>query len=498
MTAPAVTVSQAPWDRLGALPRSTWQMALTAATPDPAARLADAERWLMALAQGELPPPDAHFGDPVAAAALRTEAQSVGVPRHCAGRPVRAEEALRLLLWHLDRLIDLQPRCTRAEALEAVAHEFRAAWSQEQGEWDRLQALMPDAGPLANLTLDARRGLLARRGWAEAEALSLRLHSMPELVALIRQLGRRTGRSPRPAAVPRARPMAPRRASGRWVETRLPGLPGELRGLCLTARLEAQTAGEAAMLRHPVLGKLWRARFAEGRLLGHDQEATLVDWRPDPAARAAAPSAAAPTPAPERGPMLLCLDTSGSMRGAPEVVAKAVALEAARTAWREGRGCRLLAFGGAGELIEHTLGPDEAGLHALMDLLEQSFDGGTDLQTPLDRAVESVHGAGWHEADLLLVSDGEFGCTPAALRRLDAARDRFGLRVQGVLVGDRETLGLLEVADAVHWLRDWRRHGASSEEGTAAARGFSPVHSRSLTALYFPNALSERAARHRR
>jgi hypothetical protein len=66
--------------------------------------------------------------------------------------------------------------------------------------------------------------------------------------------------------------------------------------------------------------------------------------------------------------------------------------------------------------------------------------------------------------------------------------------VQGVLVGDRETMGLLEVCDAIHWQRDWRRFGVA--DGSAAAPTFSPVHSKSLTALYFPNALSPRAARH--
>ena len=65
--------------------------------------------------------------------------------------------------------------------------------------------------------------------------------------------------------------------------------------------------------------------------------------------------------------------------------------------------------------------------------------------------------------------------------------------MQGVLVGDRETMGLMEVADNIFWVRDWRRHGP----GPQRVGGFSPVHSKSLTALYFPNALSGRAARHR-
>ena len=37
-------------------------------------------------------------------------------------------------------------------------------------------------------------------------------------------------------------------------------------------------------------------------------------------------------PTADRGPILLCVDTSGSMRGAREVVAKALALECMRAA----------------------------------------------------------------------------------------------------------------------------------------------------------------------
>jgi uncharacterized protein with von Willebrand factor type A (vWA) domain len=131
------------------------------------------------------------------------------------------------------------------------------------------------------------------------------------------------------------------------------------------------------------------------------------------------------------------------------------------------------------------------GLAHTLALMGQAFDGGTDVQTPIERAVECVHQAGWQGADLLIVSDGEFGCVRTTLERLDAARATLGLHVQGVLVGDRETMGLLEVCDAIHWVRDWRRFAASGE-----AVPPSPVHSKSLTALYFPNALSPQAARH--
>ncbi len=252
---------------------------------------------------------------------------------------------------------------------------------------------------------------------------------------------------------------------------------------------------EAVMLRHPVLKKLWRARHAEARLLSWQTEALLTDWRIDPLSQPRGPAAPDTPEALERGPFLLCLDTSGSMRGAPELIAKAVALAAVRAAHAGRRGCRLIAFGGPGELVERDLGPGAEGLQALMDLMAQNFDGGTDVQSPIEAAIERVHEARWRGADLLIVSDGEFGCVPHTLQRLDDARTRFGLRVQGVLVGDRETMGLLEVCDDIHWVRDWRRPDAG--EPGAGPGGFSPVHSKSLTAMYFPNALSARAARHR-
>lgn len=174
------------------------------------------------------------------------------------------------------------------------------------------------------------------------------------------------------------------------------------------------------------------------------------------------------------------------MRGAPENVAKACVLQALRSASAGQRACRLLAFGGPGELLERELGTGSKGLDTLLDLMGQSFDGGTDVQTPIERAIATLSEAGWHDADLLIVSDGEFGLTPTTLEQLRRAKSDLGLRVHGILIGDRETIGLVEICDALHWVRDWRRYAS---DGPRTPEGFSPVHSRSLTALYFPNAI---------
>jgi uncharacterized protein with von Willebrand factor type A (vWA) domain len=483
----------APFDRLSALPRTLWLPGLVTAVGEPAQRLDDTRAWLSALLRAELPPPACDWGDAAAVAPVRLAVGELGLPRFCRGWPDMAEQVLRTLLWHLDRIVDLQPRCTRSEAIAQVAGEFRAAWEEHTEGLEAELALLQGLGDCAHLRWDSLRGQLRSRPWLTARRAAERLAQMPALVALIEALGRAERH---PAAPPawEAEQAASCPRPLRAVRTTIPHAPGAVTGVCFSNRLDRMLPAEAMLLRHPVGARLWRARQAEARLLSWQTEAPLSDWRPDPQAAVTGPAQDRQAAPLARGPILLCLDTSGSMRGAPENIAKAVALAVLRTARAAGRGCRLIAFGGPGELISHDLGDGPDGFQALLDLMGQAFDGGTDLQSPIEHAVAAVHSARWRSADLLIVSDGEFGCTPATLQSLDDARNQLGLRVQGVLVGDRETLGLLETCDAIHWVRDWRRH-ADAPTG-AHAQGYSPVHRQNLTALYFPNALSSRAARH--
>jgi len=481
-----------PYDRLHALPRELWLPGLITAAGDCAQRLHDLRLWLAALVEGELPAPLLDFADAQAVTPLRAVVGELGLPALCRGNAALALQVARTLLWHLDRINDYLPRCGRDAAIAIVAAEFRAEWSIEKTGWEELLALLQGLGDLPNMRQDALRGHLTSREFREAQRISALLPHLQPLADLIRRLGRA---EPHPGALPcrQSPPLAPATqwAPMRLRETRLPDAPGELKGIRHSDRIERMLGSEALQIRHPVLHKLWRARLAESRLLTYESEAVLIEAVPDPSARLRQQAAPPQQQALQRGPMLVCVDTSGSMRGAPENVAKAVVLEVLRVAHCEQRACRLIAFGGPGELIERDLELSRDGLRHLLDFIGQGFDGGTDLQAPLERVVELVRSEAWQSADLLLVSDGEFGCTETTLRQLDDAKATLGLRVQGVLLGDRETIGLLETCDDIYWLRDWRRFDGA----TPRREGFVPVHTPSLTALYFPNALSDRAAR---
>ena len=491
----------APYDRLGALPRELWLPGLVASAGDTARRLAELRGWLDALDQGLLPPDTLHFGDAQAVLPLRAAVGELALPALCRGVPALAQQVLRTLLWHLDRIVDTQPRLSRRAAIEQQVQEFRDEWKVEKGGWEEALALMQGLGDLSHLRWDELRGRLTSREWREAQRIAALLVHLQPLAELIRSLGRAHHHPQRPPVRVAQAAVTDTPLPLRERETRLPDAPGELMGIRHSDRIERMLGSEAMQLRHPVLHKLWRARLAESRLLTYQSEAVLLEPVPDPQGRARQRSLPQPERL-ERGPLILCVDTSGSMQGAPENIAKAVVLETLRTAHRERRGCLLIAFGGPDELVERELHPAEApppgatgphggdGMAALLDLLGQSFDGGTDVQAPIERAVQRVREQRWSGADLLIVSDGEFGCTRDTLAQLETARSELGLRVQGILVGDRETLGLLETCDAIHWLRDWRRFAGD----TPQREGFVPVHTASLTALYFPNALNARAA----
>jgi uncharacterized protein with von Willebrand factor type A (vWA) domain len=240
-------------------------------------------------------------------------------------------------------------------------------------------------------------------------------------------------------------------------------------------------AAEAMLLNHPRLRLVWHARHAERTLLTYEDDDRLPElvqdpglvWRPSPNR--------VPETRLEMGPMLVCVDTSGSMQGGAEAVAKAAVLEAVRTAHAQRRPCHVFAFSGPDEVLEMELGVDLDGLERLTQFMGQTFRGGTDIGGPLERALAKVEDGNWQLADLLIASDGEFGAPRAVVAALEDAKDRLGLRVQGILIGDRETIGFLEIADDLFWVRDWRRYGTSNSD--------SPVHSSGLTAEYFPGAL---------
>jgi uncharacterized protein with von Willebrand factor type A (vWA) domain len=244
-------------------------------------------------------------------------------------------------------------------------------------------------------------------------------------------------------------------------------------------RRRAESVGEKRALR---LKRLFAARLAEQGLLTYQQRERHgeMGWVLDDASA----MDEVPKPRPElmTGPLIICIDTSASMAGGPEAVGKAVVLEAMKTAHREKRGCRVYAFSGPGDLQSFELPLTVDGIIDIANFLSASFHGGTDIVDPIERALDDVESSQWQGADIIIASDGEFGATRETRARISQVKQAQAMRVQGILIGDRETMGLREVCDDIYWVSDWRRYGFRHGQNETV------VHDRNLTSIYFPDA----------
>jgi uncharacterized protein with von Willebrand factor type A (vWA) domain len=475
------------------LPRGLWLGSLTNSQGSLEPRLQGVQSLRESLRAGRMPAPATmNWPDPLLARASHATLAGLELPAMCHRYPELADQVVSSLLWHLDRIVD---HVDRGDTAEAAARRALAAfaedWQQRCSIVEALSEVLGDGGNvLENADWGRLAGLLASEDWLEVVRIRHLLARLPELTALLRRLGRAEHAVETDARRDADAEIGEQSTAPctRIRVTPIPELPGETRGVHRSGRIARMLPSETMLLVHRRLRLVWHARHAERSLLTYEDDERMRELvvervpveRPGVRRR--------PGRQREAGPMLICVDTSGSMQGGAEAVAKAVVLEAMCTAHAQQRACHVFAFGGPDEIVELPLALDALGLERVAQFLGQGFHGGTDICGPLERVLARLREKRWRLADLLIASDGEFGATPETAAAIASAKGELGLRVQAVLIGDRETIGMLELADDVFWVRDWRRYGGRNVD--------SPVPTKSLTALYFPGSLrsGQRAA----
>lgn len=108
----------------------------------------------------------------------------------------------------------------------------------------------------------------------------------------------------------------------------------------------------------------------------------------------------------DKGPIIICVDTSGSMSGTPEITAKAITLTLTAKARKERRNCFLINFSTGTSVMELS---KKQGILNLTNFLSLSFGGGTDVGAGLAEGVKKMGDSNYANADLLCISDGDFG-----------------------------------------------------------------------------------------
>lgn len=349
------------------------------------------------------------------------------------------------------------------ELAEKMLQKFEEEWSPALDALDAAEDAFDDIDPLLDGPegFDASEAVWHHTGWKQLASLRKKLENLKELRDLVRSLGRGGGKGPirrapqqifssgMPPGVLRSEesPEETRGLTRSGDISRM--LPVEAR-LLVSSRIKEKSGSASTMSR-----KLFMARRAERMLLSYER----TGWVENEPTRVT--DRLELRPASEMGPIIVCLDTSASMLGPRETVAKSLTLECMRGAIRQNRKCIVYAFSGPENVMEIELDIGSDSITKLLGFLTMSFSGGTDVDAPLALSLERLGREEWNLADILMVTDGEIPPPDEdILQKLNIAKEELGLSVHGLLVG-RVTEPMEQICSDIHVFKSWNVVDAS-------------------------------------
>ncbi|WP_287232058.1 VWA domain-containing protein [Vibrio sp.] len=325
-------------------------------------------------------------------------------------------------------------------------------WQERLAVWAQLEEVFTELGLITGLGFDLSKGVFQSHGWLDIIRLNKLVKKLPKLQSLIRDLGRDEQVE---GSVIEEVVIKMSVATRHEKHVITPLVPMETKGITRSDSISRMLPQEASLLTNPVLKKLWHAKRAEHALLSYSVEGTEILETEEQLEQECVSEKQGNKSNKNRGPMVICLDTSGSMKGLPENIAKATVLECLKVAYKEQRRCYVYLFGSQKEVSELDLTLDASGFNDLLNFLSMSFGGGTDAEGPLNKALEKCDSEEWHKADVLLVSDGEFPVTSGLSRKISNRREKQGLQVHGIQIGNSHYTSMSKICNPIHYFSEW-------------------------------------------
>lgn len=171
----------------------------------------------------------------------------------------------------------------------------------------------------------------------------------------------------------------------------------ELSGLHFASQISNILPQELMLINDKDFNILFDMKYAENRLLSFEKEGfeSVIEKKE------------MLTKDKQKGPIILCIDTSSSMFSRingvkPAVVAKAVTLFLTKRARQQGRDCLLINFSETFSTLDLS---GKNGTLGLLDFLSSDFNGGTDSIPAFKYALKKCQNENYKAADILMISD---------------------------------------------------------------------------------------------
>jgi uncharacterized protein with von Willebrand factor type A (vWA) domain len=217
----------------------------------------------------------------------------------------------------------------------------------------------------------------------------------------------------------------------------------EVHSVTTSGDLQHMLPVESVKLQDETLKNLFFARWMEGKLLTY--QLMGMNWTAGAKKR--------------RGPMVAMVDTSGSMHGAPETLAKAIILAMVRHMLRESRDVKVFLFSSTGQIHGIEMTDSKKMAVEFLDFLNYTFGGGTDFNTAIGESVRTLNEKQYRNADILFITDGlSVVSDEHAIDRLNEVKKKLGTRLFTIIIGNDDAGGMDKFSDRVFILGkadDW-------------------------------------------
>jgi uncharacterized protein with von Willebrand factor type A (vWA) domain len=200
----------------------------------------------------------------------------------------------------------------------------------------------------------------------------------------------------------------------------IPDMPHEMTGVRLSDDLSRLTPSELLKLVEPDLEDQFFEAYAEKRLMTHRMRGREKIGR---------------------GGIICCIDSSGSMSGEREMMAKAIMLVLLNIAKVENRSFHVIHFGSPGQFIHQSFArPEDFTVDKIVNAAETFMNSGTCVMTPVDEAIkllQAEHRAtGFVQSDIVFLSDGCAAVTDEWQEKFYEDLDAIEGHLWGVLIGN--------------------------------------------------------------
>lgn len=148
----------------------------------------------------------------------------------------------------------------------------------------------------------------------------------------------------------------------------------------------------------------------------------------------------------EKGPFIVCVDTSGSMEGEPEEIAKVLCFAICKLAARENRKAYLINFSQNIQTLDLLNLANS--LDEIAKFLRMSFRGGTDISLPLYEAVRQLQTHDYKDSDVLIISDFiMYKLDEKVIREIEHQQQNKGTQFHSIILSKYPNEKLIETLD---------------------------------------------------